>query len=186
MTRATLVIMTKSPRPGRVKARLATGIGSVPAAWWLRRQLARMARDLVSPRWTTALAVAPDSDLTSPLLPDLPRLSQGPGDLGDRMAHVLATAPRGLVLIIGSDIQGVSRTDIAAGFRLLSRHRRVIGPAPDGGFWAVGLDTRRPFPTDLFADARWSTEHALADTLRTLHDPAFLPERADVDTVADL
>lgn len=145
-----------------------------------------MARNLVSPCWATALAVAPDTDLASPLLPDLPRVSQGPGDLGNRMAHVLVTAPRGLVLIIGADIPGVTRGDIAAAFRLLSQRRRVIGPSPDGGFWAVGLDTRRPLPTDLFANVRWSTEHALADTLRTLRDPAFLPERADVDTVADL
>ena len=39
-----VVIMLKEPRPGRVKTRLAQGIGATPAAWWFRHQAARTIR----------------------------------------------------------------------------------------------------------------------------------------------
>lgn len=181
-----LVIMTKTPRPGRVKTRLAAGIGPVAATWWLRHQLADRARRLTSDRWHTRFAVAPDREVNSPTLPPLPRVAQGPGDLGARMARLFRTLPRGPILIIGADIPGVTPAHVALTFRELARHGSVIGPAPDGGYWAVGLDTRRPVPRDLFQGVRWSSPHALADTLGTLPPPVFLPELADVDTAEDL
>lgn len=186
MYRKTLVIMAKEPRPGRVKTRLAADIGSLPAALWMRGQLRRIAGEAVSPRWTTVLAVAPDSALRSSLLPTLPRLAQGSGDLGTRMARLFRTLPAGPILIIGADIPGVRRSHISQAFGLLLRHHAVIGPATDGGYWAVGLDTRRRIPADLFRNVRWSSPHALADTLATLPLPAYLTELSDVDTAADL
>lgn len=183
---ATLVIMVKEPRPGRVKTRLAADIGPLPAALWMRRRLARLVQDLTTPHWTTCLAVAPDRALHSGLLPSAPRMPQGTGDLGHRMTRALKAAPRGPVLVIGADIPGITRAHVRDAFRQIARHGAVIGPARDGGYWAVGLDTRRPVPRDLFHGTRWSTEHALADTLATLPAPAFLPVLDDVDNVADL
>ncbi|MBV7408277.1 TIGR04282 family arsenosugar biosynthesis glycosyltransferase [Maritimibacter sp. DP1N21-5] len=186
MSRPRLVVMTKEPRPGRVKTRLAADIGALPAAYWTRQRLHDISRNLTSAHWTMMLAVAPDSAVAAPLLPGLPRLPQGPGDLGDRMARVFRRLPRGPVLIIGTDIPGITRPILSDAFRALARHRAVIGPASDGGFWAIGLDTRRRIPANLFAKVRWSTEHALADTLVTLPSATFLPTLDDVDTVADL
>jgi glycosyltransferase A (GT-A) superfamily protein (DUF2064 family) len=186
MSHPTLVIMAKEPRPGRVKTRLAREIGAVPASAWVRRRLATLARELTDRRWTTCLAVAPDPAVRSALLPPLPRLPQGPGDLGDRMGRVFRSLPRAPVLIIGTDIPQVTAGHIADGFRLIGRAGAVVGPATDGGFWAVGLDTRRRVPADLFTGVRWSSDHALADTLVTLPRPAYLPRLADVDTAADL
>ena len=37
--KGTLVIFARVPRPGRVKSRLAGGMGTVAAAWWYRRTL---------------------------------------------------------------------------------------------------------------------------------------------------
>ena len=162
--RPTLAIMVKAPVAGRSKTRLGREIGMVPAAWWARHQLARLARDLPDRRWTTLLAVAPDPALCHNGLPMLPRVAQGKGDLGDRMARVFARFP-GPVLIVGADIPGITRSHVRAGFSALGSHDAVIGPAPDGGYWALGLKCTRPLPPGLFEGVRWSSEHARADTL---------------------
>lgn len=185
--RPTLAIMVKLPVAGRVKTRLGRDIGMVPAAWWARHQIARLARTLPDPRWQTLLAVAPDRAVASPALPPLARLPQGPGDLGDRMAQVFRTLP-GPVLIVGADIPGLTRAHVAAGFRALGTHDAVLGPTFDGGYWGIGLRRTDPLPPALFAAVRWSSEHALADTLATLAERrvGLLPRLHDVDTAADL
>jgi glycosyltransferase A (GT-A) superfamily protein (DUF2064 family) len=62
----------------------------------------------------------------------------------------------------------------------------VFGPADDGGYWLIGL-SRRPRLLRPFAGVRWSTPHALADTLANLRGRpvALLPALSDVDTPAD-
>ncbi|MEO1613904.1 MAG: TIGR04282 family arsenosugar biosynthesis glycosyltransferase, partial [Pseudomonadota bacterium] len=170
--RPRLLIMVKEPRPGRVKTRLGAGIGMGPAARWFRRESGALIHRLsADPRWETILAVAPDSAaLESRVWPaHLRRWPQGGGDLGDRMRRVFRAMPPGPVLIIGADIPGISRRDIAAGFRALGSADAVFGPADDGGYWLIGLSrTRRAAPRSLFEGVRWSTEHALADTERSL------------------
>ena len=185
--RPVLAIMVKAPAAGRSKTRLGREIGMVPAAWWARHQLARLARTLPDPRWDIVLAVAPDTAVASGALPALPRLAQGPGDLGDRMVRVFRALP-GPTLIVGADIPGITQAHIAAGFAALGSHDAVLGPAPDGGYWAIGLKRTRPLPPRLFDGVRWSSPHALADTLATLDGRriAFLAPLHDVDTAADL
>jgi glycosyltransferase A (GT-A) superfamily protein (DUF2064 family) len=89
-------------------------------------------------------------------------------------------------VLIGSDIPGVTAADIAAAFRALGRAQAVFGPAEDGGYWLVGFGPRRPARP--FAGVRWSTEHALADTLSNCagHRVALVRRLRDVDTAADL
>lgn len=185
-----LVVMLKEPHPGRVKTRLGRDIGMVTAAWWFRHQTARLLRRLRDPRWCLVLAVSPDAEgLQSRVWPgDLPRLPQGGGDLGDRMARVLRSLPPGPVCIIGGDIPGVGRPHIARAFAALGDHDAVFGPAPDGGFWLVGLKRTAAVPATLFAGVRWSSAHALADSIATLPGKrvALVDELADVDTAADL
>lgn len=182
--------MVKEPRPGRVKTRLGQGIGMVPAAWWFRHRTAALIRELDDPRWETVLAVSPDREgMTSRVWPRyLPRIAQGPGDLGQRMARIFRSLPPGPVLIVGGDIPGVRAGHVARAFRLLGRHDAVLGPATDGGYWAVGLKRVGAVPARLFDGVRWSTEHALADTLASLRGArvALGDTLADVDTAADL
>ncbi|WP_037315284.1 TIGR04282 family arsenosugar biosynthesis glycosyltransferase [Ruegeria halocynthiae] len=186
----TLVIMVKEPRPGRVKTRLGRDIGMVGAAWWFRHQTRSLIRRLRDPRWQIILAVAPDREgLTSRIWPaDLPRAAQGRGDLGDRMARMLRGMPNGPVCLIGADIPGITRGHIAGAFGALGRAQMVFGPAPDGGYWLVGAQRYGALPKGLFGNVRWSTEHALADTLASVPGSrvAFLDPLRDVDTVADL
>ena len=90
------------------------------------------------------------------------------------------------VVLVGSDIPGLARSDIAAAFRALGRAQAVFGPAEDGGYWLVGLGPRRPLRP--FGVVRWSTAHALADTLANFHGRrvALLRRLRDVDTAEDL
>ncbi|WP_164660734.1 TIGR04282 family arsenosugar biosynthesis glycosyltransferase [Tropicibacter sp. Alg240-R139] len=188
--RRTLVIMVKEPRPGRVKTRLGRDIGMVGAAWWFRHQTRRLIRRLRDPRWRIVLAVAPDREgLESRIWPlDLLRAPQGRGDLGDRMARMLRGMPPGPVCVIGADIPGITRALVARAFEALGSHEMVFGPAPDGGYWLVGAKRASALPINMFVGVRWSTKHALADTIATLPGRriALVDELRDVDTKADL
>jgi rSAM/selenodomain-associated transferase 1 len=185
-----LIVMVKEPWPGRVKTRLAEGLGRTGAAWWFRHQCADLLRRLEDPRWELILAVAPDAEgLASRVWPGhLPRVPQGPGDLGRRMGRLLRIMPPGPVVIVGADIPGITRRHIARAFAALGRREAVIGPAPDGGYWLIGLRRSRAVPPRLFAGVRWSGPHALADTVATLGGPApaLLDELDDIDTPEDL
>jgi len=155
--------MVKEPHPGRVKTRLGRDLGMVPAAWWFRHQSARLIRRLAADtRWQTVLAVAPDQEgLTSRVWPaDLTRWPQGGGDLGDRMGRIMRHAPKGPVLIIGADIPGIRPVLIAKAFAALGRHDAVFGPAPDGGYWLIGMKRTRALRAGVFNGVRWSSEHA--------------------------
>lgn len=184
-----LVIMVKEPRAGRVKTRLGRDIGMTTSAWWFRHQVAGLLRRVRDPRWRIVLAVAPDNALRSRAWPaDIPRMPQGRGDLGRRMARALGSVGPGPVCLIGGDIPGVSRAAIWRGFRALGRHEAVFGPSHDGGFWLVGLRNGARVPHRLFQNARFSTEHALADSVATLGTASvgFVDMLHDVDTAADL
>ncbi|WP_027257123.1 TIGR04282 family arsenosugar biosynthesis glycosyltransferase [Leisingera aquimarina] len=184
----TLIIMVKEPRPGRVKTRLGRDIGVIPATWWFRHQSVRLIRRLRDLRWQIVLAVAPDRAVVSKVWPaDLPRLPQGGGDLGQRMKKILQSTP-GPVCLIGADIPGITRAHIARAFAALGDHDAVFGPADDGGYWLAGAKHPSRLPHDLFGNVRWSSEHALADTLKTLpgHRIALTDTLCDVDTAADL
>ncbi|MEQ6249619.1 TIGR04282 family arsenosugar biosynthesis glycosyltransferase [Sulfitobacter sp. HNIBRBA3233] len=186
----TLVVMLKEPHPGRVKTRLGRQIGMTDAAWWFRHQTTRLLRRVEDPRWQTVLAVSPDAEgLVSRVWPaHLPRIAQGRGDLGDRMLRALRTPPHGPVCVIGADIPDIDRARIAEAFAALGSHDAVFGPAADGGYWLIGLKRSRAIPPGLFRGVRWSTRHALADTLATLpdHRTARVARLRDVDTADDL
>lgn len=189
MTRAKLVIMVKQPRAGQVKTRLGRDIGMTAAAWWFRHQVAALLRKIEDPRWQTILAVAPDREgMMHPWPAHLARIPQGRGDLGARMGRIMRVLPPGPVCIIGADIPGVTRAHIARAFRGLGQNQAVFGPAPDGGYWLVGMKRTGAIPSTLFRNVRWSTEHALRDTMAGLPDAriALVDELQDVDRAADL
>ena len=184
-----LVIMVKEPVAGRVKTRLARGIGTASATGVYRAMQASVVARLASDRrWQTILAVSPDTALRSPMLPERGvRAAQGGGDLGDRLQRLADTQPSGPVVIIGTDIPAITSADIAAAFRALGSHDAVFGPSSDGGYWLVGLK-RFPRAANVFTNVRWSTADALADTRANLigRRTALLRVYDDIDTGDDL
>jgi len=182
--------MLKLPRAGQVKTRLGRDIGMTAAAWWFRHQTRRLLREMRDPRWHLILSVAPDhAAMATKIWPAyIPRIPQGTGDLGTRMARIFHSYPRGPLCIIGGDIPAIRRPHIARAFRALGNHDAVFGPATDGGFWLVGMKRITPPPPTLFTTVRWSTEHALSDSIATMGSPriAMIDRLQDVDTAADL
>ncbi|MGQ0675333.1 MAG: TIGR04282 family arsenosugar biosynthesis glycosyltransferase [Rhodospirillales bacterium] len=115
------------------------------------------------------------------------RFDQGLGDLGQRMARPFRRLPRGPVVLVGSDVPDLTPGTIARAFDLLRSHDAVFGPADDGGYWLAGF-TGAWRRRRLFFDVRWSTRHALSDTLGGLKRArvALLPPLMDIDTPEDL
>ncbi len=189
--RGHLVVMARAPRLGAVKRRLARDLGDLAAWRFYRMTAGRLLRDLsADPRWRTWLALTPDRAARGGrgLWPArCTCVSQGPGDLGARMGRLLRTLPPGPVVIVGSDIPDLRPTHVARAFRLLGDHDWVFGPAGDGGYWLLGARRRRP-PRETFAHVRWSSAHALADTLANLKGAriATLEALIDIDTGDDL
>lgn len=185
MTRRFLVVFAKAPALGRVKSRLARGIGQGPALSFYRSTLQRLLRRVADDsRWETVLAVTPDRAARNgrawPVC--LPRLAQGGGDLGARMARAFRELPKGQVVIIGADIPDIDAGHVARAFSALGKVDVVFGPARDGGYWLVGAKGAARV-SGLFARVRWSTEHALADTRANLKRQrvALLDTLDDID-----
>jgi uncharacterized protein len=183
-----LIIMAKSPKAGRVKRRLAGEIGATKATQFARTCLAHTLLELArDKRWRTLLAVSPDTETHAASWPrfaaGIERLAQGPGDLGTRMQRLFRRLPPGPAIIVGSDIPGLSAREIATAFRRLGGADAVLGPAADGGYWLVGL-RRSPRILTPFRGVRWSSPHALADTLANFEGRkvATVATLSDVDT----
>jgi len=106
------------------------------------------------------------------------------------MTRVLLAQPPGPVVIIGADIPGIRAHHIEAAFRALGSHDAVFGPAPDGGYWLIGLKRGgSPVPKSIFQGVRWSTKHAMTDTIKSLGPDkriATIATLQDVDTIDDL
>ena len=185
-----LVIFAREPVAGRVKTRLATGIGGNAATEVYRRLLEHT---IESARATgidavVFLAEVPGEAWASTL--DHPFEIQGAGDLGRRMGECFS---RGFadgasrVVLVGSDNAHIRQDHIRSAFDALGDHRVVLGPADDGGYWLVGQ--RRP-GIDFFSRIPWSdpaTLDATRQRLRKLHVAwSELDTLPDIDTAEDL
>lgn len=186
--RPTVVMLARDPRVGVGKRRLAQDVGDV-AAWRIGRAMASgLARRVCDPRWRTVVMITPDRAARASrpgLWPvGVERRAQGGGDLGARIER--ATGLGAPCLVIGTDTPDVGRADLAAAFALLRRHPVVVGPAPDGGFWLLGV--RAPLRSGALDGVRWSSAQTLTDVVSPLaaHGAiARLRVLADVDTLAD-
>ncbi|MBJ7534979.1 TIGR04282 family arsenosugar biosynthesis glycosyltransferase [Rhodomicrobium vannielii ATCC 17100] len=175
--------MAKAPVCGAVKTRLARDIGLVPAVALTRALTAKLLRELAGdPRFRCVLAVSPATATMARFAAwgagggRVRRIAQARGDLGARMQAIFDRCGAGPLIIIGTDIPGITREIIADAFRQLRRADAVFGPAEDGGYWLVGL-RRRPKIATPFANVRWSSPHALADTLANFQRIRFSSNR---------
>ena len=178
-------VFARAPLIGTVKRRLAADIGDI-AAWRFHREttltiVRRLARDR---RWRTWLAVTPDRRAVTSFRPPprVERIAQGPGDLARRMARALGRDRARPAIVVGSDIPDIGAAQIARAFAALTSHDAVFGPSPDGGYWLVGVRDMARLP-GLFVGVRWSSRHALADTLANMDSRRRV---ALVDTLADV
>jgi uncharacterized protein len=187
-----LIVLAKAPVPGRVKTRLCPPATPQQAAALAAAALAdtlAAARRVPAARVVVALDGEPDAALTGTTV-----IAQRGGPLGERIAaahaDVARIAPGACTVQIGMDTPQLDPEVLDHCFDAVSRTGgpdAVLGPATDGGWWALALrDPRhaaliRLVPTSR-ADTGARTRRALeAAGLRV----AALPELTDVDTMVD-
>lgn len=186
---ARVVLFVKQPVAGRVKSRLAKGLGTALATGFYRTTTRtvchRLSRD---PRWQLIIARSPDHWRPgAPVFPPgLITTPQGPGDIGDRMARLARRFSDGPVILVGSDIPALQTGHIAAALRCLKHSDVVFGPATDGGFWLVGYNPRAARQAR-FTNIAWSTGMVLTDCLTGLGATrvSLLPPLSDIDDIGD-
>ncbi|PWR13304.1 glycosyltransferase [Micromonospora sicca] len=189
-----LLVMAKAPVPGRVKTRLCPPLDAERAAAVAAAALLDTL-DAVGavPGVTPVLAYAGPLDRAvrgakiRAALAGWTLLPQRGRDLGDRLAAAHADAGRAFpdrpVLQLGMDTPQVDADLLGAAVARLAGTDAVLGPAADGGWWALGLRdparaaVLRAVPMSTPVTGR-STRAALAG--RGLRVDA-LPELADVD-----
>ncbi len=186
MARPVVILFARTPRLGLVKRRLASDIGDVAALRFYRNQLTRMIRELAKLKnFEIIIALTPRHSRLQPK-PRFHGISQSKGDLGQRMARCFDMFRRRQVILIGADIPDLNAAIIRHAARALKSHDAAFGPAADGGYYLVAMGAKRPATP--FANVRWSSPHALADTLMNFrhHSVTALETLHDVDTGNDL
>lgn len=188
----------RTPRAGQVKTRLARSQGAAEAAR-IYRWLATQVHDVLlrmqakgELRCVLSLALAPgEARPATPFLGGAREVwIQSEGDLGQRMQAAFERAFSGgavRVLIVGTDIVGLSEAHLRQALSTLREVDAVLSPTPDGGFGLLGLS--RP-PKQLLLDLPWSQPDTLSATLRRLEQRGWrtrcLGGLRDVDRAADL
>jgi uncharacterized protein len=182
-----VLVMAKAPIPGRVKTRLCPPLSPSEAA-----SVAEAA--LVD---TLAAVAACGADRRLVALDGEPGAWLPPGftvipQRGDGFAARLASAWRdagGPGLQIGMDTPQVTPALLDAGLAATAHPdvSATLGPALDGGWWALGLSER--WWSDVFAGVPMSTSATGACQLASLrahgHRIGELPVLLDVDTISD-
>lgn len=191
MTKPLLMVFLRAPVKGRVKTRLAATLGEDCALEVYIRLMLHTLREAGALRcakqaWYADVVPDPDPCATHGFTSHV----QTGDDLGQRMRNAFAEGfanGYGPVVIIGTDLPGLSTELLQAALDAMGDHDAVIGPTHDGGYYLLCLHA----PLDaLFSDKQWSTATVFARTVsdlalngKTCH---LLPQLADVDSEADL
>lgn len=193
--RAAVAVMARAPSDDRGKTRL-TGVLSGHQAD-LRRALLLDTLDAVSQvRHADRFVLFDPPDAAaefSAITAGAARLLRQRGDdLGARLRHAFAdlfALGYSRVVILGSDVPTIAPRFVEQALESLdgARESVVLGPAADGGYYLIGLRSRRP---ELFQDIPWSTSDALAVTLQVAGASglavSLTPEWYDVDDIESL
>jgi rSAM/selenodomain-associated transferase 1 len=180
------LVLAKAPVAGRVKTRLCPPCTPRQAA---RIAAAALADTLDAVSATAAVTRTLVIDGEYPVPPGWVSVPQRGSTLGERLNHAYADTRRpGLPsVLIGMDTPQVTPALLAGAATVLSEADAVLGLAPDGGWWALGL--REPAHAAVLRDIPTSTAATGARTLAALRDRRLrvelLPELCDVDTAAD-
>jgi hypothetical protein len=171
----TLIIFSRFPRAGVAKTRLIPVLGADGAAE-LQRQMTEhtLAGALrLCERQPLQIEINYEGDdqgaMENWLGPQVSYRPQSDGDIGNRMQAAISGAfakEAARVVLIGSDIPGISTDILERAFRALGEHDLVIGPATDGGYYLIGMNKRSLGAARdvLFDGIEWSSHRVLAQT----------------------
>jgi uncharacterized protein len=186
-----IAIMAKAPVAGLAKTRLIPALGAAGAAALAARLLQHAVEQAVAAQLgLVTVWAAPDCTHAAFVQAHTQhgvRLQTQPGgDLGQCMAQVFVATP-GPVLLMGTDLPGITSTVLLGAAQQLLQHDAVLVPALDGGYGLIGLHAH---VASLFTDMPWSTPQVLQLTRQRFAAAglrhAELPAVADIDEPADL
>ena len=199
--RSLLIVFLRYPEVGRVKTRMAVGLGAEKACAiygeLVRRTLVAVAEASAVNRLQVWLYFDPPErglelrewlDIHQ-LLNSFELISQPVGDLGSRLEYAFSqafTAGFARVCVIGTDCPALTSAHLQAAFAALTHSEVVIGPATDGGYYLLG---QRRFLPALFREIPWSSPHTFGATYRAAAEAGIsieiMPALDDIDTAED-
>jgi glycosyltransferase A (GT-A) superfamily protein (DUF2064 family) len=181
-----LIVLAKEPVAGRVKTRLCPPCSPAEAAELAAAALAdTLGAACTSTADRVVLALEGRPGWWCP--PEVEVVPQGRGGLDRRLTRAWAAAT-GPALQVGMDTPQVSAGDLDRAFAALTEPGTdaVLGPATDGGWWAVGLRRSHPLAFLGVPTGRADTGARQAGRLAALgFRTSLLDPRTDVDTWPD-
>jgi rSAM/selenodomain-associated transferase 1 len=188
MKKEVVLVFQKNAILGKVKTRLASGMGEARALEIYRHLVQStysVLEDVAVPVWTYFSDFIPETVNT----PTAKSFVQEGQDLGERMAHAFARSfESGMekVVLIGTDCPTLQSHHLHEAFEALTHSDLVLGPATDGGYYLIGMKRRADY---LFEGITWSTSQVLSETLNVASQngltTTLLQELNDIDTQED-
>ena len=205
---ATLILLTRWPKVGHCKTRLAKTIGPENAARIQDRLIKHtisVAKELEEKNLVELqLAICGVSSRTAKkwgMRNGLKKVvPQGKGNLGLRMKRQILLAQKSRqpnnngrsTIIIGSDLPSLCKLDLTKAIECLKRHEIVLGPSADGGYWLIGLTSKlaNPVVSWPFTGIDWGTNQVLKQTIQSANSKGInyqlLHMQNDIDKIEDL
>lgn len=189
-----LILFARTPVAGKVKTRLAAGLGAQAACRLYCRMIEYMVDMAVQAEVAeVVLAVWPDTghSLFRRLGRDYPirLVAQRGSDLGERMSQAIESQldESEFVILIGVDCLTLDQDRLAQAADLLAQGTPwVFNPAADGGYVLVGSSRYDPA---VFQGIDWGSPEVMAQTRSRCREAglewAELPALYDVDTHED-
>ena len=186
-----ILIFVKNPIPGKVKTRLAQTIGDDKALkvyQYLLNYTRKITEKLQSDKIVFYSDFIAENDLWDSNY--FQKQVQKGDTLGDRMYQAFDSAfANGYqkIIIIGSDCLELDTKHLEEAFQALDKQEIVLGPAKDGGYYLLGMNTLHK---NIFTNKNWSTPTVFQDTIQDIKESQLsyylLPELSDVDYEEDL
>lgn len=189
MPKNLLLVFTRNPELGKVKTRLAKTVGNATALkiyTFLLKRTRDIAIKVSADKAVYYSVKVRENDIWDASI--FQKHQQVGEDLGIRMLHAFKNGFKAgykKVIIIGSDLYDLTSETIENAIIALENNEVVIGPAEDGGYYLLGMNS---LEEKIFKNKDWGTETVRKDTLEDLKDKKvfLLGELNDVDVFKDI
>lgn len=185
-----LIVFVKNIQLGKVKTRLAKTIGDELAYEVYKHLVDITERETNKVRNCDVHIYFSDFITNEQWEKNKNKFVQQGNNLGDRMLNAFKNGFNlgyQNVIGIGSDLPDLSASIITEGFESLKTYQTVFGPAQDGGYYLIGMNTFLPF---VFQNKPWSQKKLLNITIAELEEKKHTTKRLrtlnDIDTIEDL
>jgi len=190
MAQPAIITFIKNPELGKAKTRLAATVGD-ERALEIYKELLRHTRETVQQLSGVEafLFYSKFIDESDDWSPDFfTKKLQPEGDLGTKMIAAFAEIfkTNQPVIIVGSDCASLTSEILENAVEILKEKDFVIGPAIDGGYYLLGMNSFQP---SLFENIEWSTEQVFPQTVAKIEalkmNYGLLPALSDIDFEED-